>query len=110
MIASALVILFFLTRGPEAPIPNPPGTFSFAVLGDAPYYPWEELQFSLVRQALDMNDLSFIIDVGDIFWRPCTDDHYRQAFNWLNDLRHPVVYTPGDNEWTDCWERDSGGF
>jgi hypothetical protein len=25
-------------------------------------------------------------------------------------LRHAVIYTPGDNEWADCWERQSGGF
>jgi hypothetical protein len=26
----------------------------------------------------------------------------------FNELRHPVVYTPGDNEWFDCWEPHSG--
>jgi hypothetical protein len=106
----ALVVLFLVTRGPEAPIPNPPGTFSFAVLGDAPYYPHEELQYRLVLQSLDANDLSWVIHVGDIFWRPCTDDHYRKSLDRLNGLRHPVIYTPGDNEWMDCWESGSGGF
>jgi hypothetical protein len=110
IILLALVVVFLLTRGPEAPTPNPPGTFSFAVLGDAPYYMHEELQYSLVLQELDSNDLSLIIHVGDIFWRPCTDDHYREALDRLNGLRHPVIYTPGDNEWMDCWERGSGGF
>jgi hypothetical protein len=51
-----------------------------------------------------------VIHVGDIFWRPCTDEHYQQALERFNSLRHPVIYTPGDNEWTDCWERQSGGF
>jgi hypothetical protein len=105
-----LVVVFLITRGPEAPTPNPPGTFSFAVLGDAPYYEWEDLQYRLVLQALDANDLSFVLDVGDIFWHPCTDDLYRSTLDRFNRLRHPVIYTPGDNEWTDCWERDSGGF
>jgi hypothetical protein len=110
VLALALVIVFLITRGPEAPIPNPPGTFSFAVLGDAPYYPWEELRYRLVLQALDANDLRWVINVGDIFWRPCTDERYRQTLNEFNGLRHPVIYTPGDNEWTDCWEPGSGGF
>lgn len=105
-----LVVVFLLTRGPEAPTPNPPGTFSFAVMGDAPYYAWEELQYRLVLQTLDANDLSWVIDVGDIFWRPCTDERYRQTLNEFNGLRHPVIYIPGDNEWTDCWEPGSGGF
>jgi hypothetical protein len=110
LILSLLVVVFLITRGPEAPVPNPPGTFSFAVLGDAPYYPWEDLQFQLVLKSLNANDLSWIIHVGDIFWRPCTDDHYRKNVDRFNALRHPVIYTPGDNEWVDCWEPESGGF
>lgn len=105
-----LVIVFLLTRGPEAPTPNPPGTFSFAVMGDAPYYEWEVLQYRLVLKALDANDLSWVIDVGDIFWHPCTDAMYRRTLDGLNALRHPVIYTPGDNEWTDCWQPGSGSF
>jgi hypothetical protein len=105
-----LVVVFLLTRGPEAPMPNPPGAFSFAVLGDAPYYEWEELQYRLVLQTLEANELSFVIDVGDIFWRPCSDQRFRRTLNELNGLRHPVIYTPGDNEWADCWEPRSGAF
>src|SRR5262245_39694429 len=51
VVATAVVT----TWGPERPSPNPPGTWSFAALGDAPYYPWEELQYRLVRQELDAN-------------------------------------------------------
>jgi len=105
-----VVVAVVATSGPPAPAPNPPGTFSFAVLGDAPYYVWEELQFDLVRQALDDHDLRFVLHVGDIFWRPCTDEMYRRTHGWFNGLRHPVIYTPGDNEWADCWEVGSGGF
>jgi len=106
----ALAIFVLLTRGPEPPKPNPPGTFSFAVLGDAPYFEWEDIQFPLVLKALDQNDLSFIIDVGDIFWEPCSDAMYQKTFNRLSNLRHPVIYTPGDNEWTDCWQPGAGEY
>jgi len=105
-----LLIAVFVSRGPEAPTRNPSGTFAFAVLGDAPYYPWEDLQFKLVLGALEANDLNFIIDVGDIFWHPCSDDLYLKTLGRFNQLRHPVVYTPGDNEWTDCWETGSGNY
>ena len=113
-IAAAILItvaaVFLFTRTPEEPTPNPPGSFSFAVLGDAPYYPWEDRQFRLVLRSLDAHDLSWVVHVGDIFWRPCTDELYLRQLEWFNGLRHPVVYTPGDNEWTDCWEPGSGGF
>jgi len=105
-----LAIFFLITRGPEPPTPNPPGTFSFAVLGDAPYYVWEDLKFSLVLQSLDANYLSWVIHVGDIFLHPCTDDLYQKTLHRFNNLRHPVIYTPGDNEWFDCWEPGSGSF
>lgn len=105
-----LVVAFFLTRGLDPPTPNPPGGFSFAVMGDAPYYWWEELRFRLVLEDLDAHDLTSVISIGDIFWRPCSDEMYRRTREQFNGLRHPVVYTPGDNEWFDCWEPASGGF
>jgi hypothetical protein len=100
------------TRGIAPPTPNPPGTFSFAVLGDAPYIALhgETLQYRLVLQELDAHDLSLVLHVGDIFWRPCSDERYRQTLDEFNALRHPVIYTPGDNEWTDCWEESTGRF
>ena len=112
-VAAILVAIgagYLLTRGPETPTPNPPGSFSFAVLGDAPYYSWEDLQYRLVLRSLDDHDLSWVLHVGDIFWRPCTDELYRRQLEWFDGLRHPVIYTPGDNEWTDCWEPGSGRF
>lgn len=105
-----LLVAFFLTRGLDPPTPNPPGGFSFAVMGDAPYYWWEELRFRLVLKDLDAHDLTSVISIGDIFWRPCSDEMYRRTREQFNGLRHPVVYTPGDNEWFDCWEPASGGF
>jgi hypothetical protein len=98
------------TRRVSPPTPNPQGSFAFAALGDAPYDASEERRFRLVLRDMDTHDLSWILHVGDIFESPCTDDHYRTALDRFNGLRHPVVYTPGDNEWTDCWLPGSGGF
>lgn len=109
LVVAAIAFVFF-TRGPRPPKPNPPGAWSFAVLGDAPYYPWEEMQYPRVLQELRANDLVFIIHIGDIWWRPCTDEHYKQALGWFDAMGHPVIYTPGDNETFDCWEPGSGGY
>lgn len=51
-----------------------------------------------------------MIHAGDISWRPCSDKLYERSLNWYNGLRHPVVFTPGDNEWSDCWKPGSGGY
>jgi hypothetical protein len=105
-----LGLVSFLIRGVHPPTPNPPGTFSFGVMGDAPYNVLEEAQFRLVLRDLDAHDLTTVISIGDIFWRPCTDEMYLRARDRFNALRHPVVYTPGDNEWFDCWEAGSGSY
>jgi hypothetical protein len=110
VILAAVALAVVTKSGAPRPALNPPGSFSFAALGDAPYFAWEEPQYRLVLRALDANDLAFVVHVGDIFWRPCTDEHYRKTLGRFNELRHPVIYTPGDNEWTDCWEAESGGF
>jgi len=106
----ALAAFLFFTRGPAPPTPVPPGTWAFGVMGDAPYTFWDELKWPLLLRELRSNELAFMVDVGDIFWRPCTDEHYRRILGDLNGLPYPVVYTPGDNETFDCWERGSGGF
>jgi len=79
-----LTVFVWATSGPSKPKANPPGTFSFAVLGDAPYYFWEDLQYAIVLKELDANDLSLVIQVGDIFWRPCTDKLYRRSLDWYS--------------------------
>jgi hypothetical protein len=106
----ALVLFVLFTKGPPPAKANPPGTFSFAVLGDAPYYKSEEWQHRVVRQDLDQHELAFVVHVGDIFWIPCSDAMYRKTRSQFDALRAPVFYTPGDNEWSDCWEPRPGGY
>ncbi|HKT80709.1 MAG TPA: hypothetical protein VJP86_10855 [Vicinamibacterales bacterium] len=111
VILAALIATFVATTlGPPPPLVNPPGTFAFAALGDAPYYPWEDWQYPLVLRDMNDHDLAFSIHVGDIFWRPCSDDRYARSRRWFDGLKHPLVYVPGDNEWADCWTVQEGRF
>ena len=114
LLAAALVaavgMLVLATAGPPKPLPTPPGTFAFAVTGDAPYLPWEDVQYPLITREMDGTDLAFVIHVGDIFWRPCSDEQYYRVRARFERSRHPLIYTPGDNEWADCWEAGSGSF
>jgi hypothetical protein len=110
IVGAAFTALVLSTSGPPPPTPNPPGTFVFGALGDAPYYPWEDWRYPLVLEDMDGNDLAFSIHVGDIFWRPCGDDRYDRSLRWFSDLKHPLIYIPGDNEWADCWTEQEGGF
>lgn len=106
----AIAVFVIATAGPPAPTRNPPGTFSFAVLGDAPYYTHEEWQYRIVLKHIGAHDLASVIHVGDVFWRPCADRMYAKHRDWFDTLEAPVIYTPGDNEWYDCWEPRVGGY
>ena len=36
---------------------------------------------------------------------PCSDSLYYTALNYFISLEQPVIFTTGDNDWTDCWGR-----
>jgi hypothetical protein len=55
-------------------------------------------------------DLEWFLHVGDILWFPCSEGAYSEQREAMNRIRHPVVYTPGDNEWADCHEDIAGAF
>jgi hypothetical protein len=84
------------------PPPSGDGAFRFAVFGDGPYYPIENGRARRVFAALSARDEAFVIHVGDIMWQRCTDEAYRARRELMETIGHPVVYTPGDNEWSDC--------
>ncbi len=109
MLALVLVAIV-LDRDEPPPADLPADSFAFAVLGDAPYYPWEEIRFRRLLRQLNATDLASVVHVGDIFWQPCTEEKYRRHLAYFQSLRHPVIYAPGDNEWTDCHEARPGGF
>ena len=46
----------------------------------------------------------FRVQVGDIKGggAPCTEEAYRTVLDLMQRSEPPLIYTPGDNEWTDC--------
>ena len=85
--------------------------FSFALIGDTPYGTREELQLRRVLDDFD-DDLAFAVHVGDIKGgrEPCDDALLRERLALLASSRIPLVYVPGDNEWTDCARPAAGRF
>jgi hypothetical protein len=78
--------------------------FTFAIVGDAPYKAREEPPFERMMERIDREDVAFTIHVGDIGAGrgACSDAGYEKHFRRLDRSRHPLIYTPGDNEWVDC--------
>ncbi|MEO8193091.1 MAG: metallophosphoesterase [Gemmatimonadales bacterium] len=96
--------------GPPPSNAVPSGSFSFGVFGDGPYQPWEEHRFERVLHDVNRSDVQWLIHVGDILWYPCSDAAFENRFRYFQSVDHPVVYTPGDNEWTDCYQKRPGGY
>lgn len=79
--------------------------FSFIVIGDTPYTPADDVMLSKAIPAVISDNPPFIIHIGDYKGggSPCTAFHDDKHGKMLAELSPiPVVYTPGDNEWTDC--------
>lgn len=104
-----LIVLLGLVACSD-PSDDGPALFRFAVFGDGPYYGIEMGRYRHVLRQIDEHDLAFLIHVGDILWYPCSEAAYRARRAGLDSLRHPVIYTPGDNEWTDCHEQRPGRY
>ena len=64
----------------------------------------------------DMNSqrLAFTVDDGDLKAGSgpptCSDALYQKALGWFNSLEAPAIFTPGDNDWTDCDRASNGPF
>jgi hypothetical protein len=89
------------------------GKFEFVALGDMPYrIPDDYPKFDRLIAAINAAKPVFSIHVGDIKsgGSPCTDDNFRKVFDQFATFEQPLVYTPGDNEWTDCHRQQAGGY
>ena len=84
-----------------------------AVIGDTPYGDEQEAAFPRLVDDVNVDpDVSTVLHLGDIKNGSSTCDDAR--FTRLRDLyetfEDPFLYTPGDNEWTDCHRPAAGGF
>lgn len=84
-----------------------------AVIGDVPYGTTQESRFGdLIEAVNDDPKVRVVVHVGDIKSgsTPCTDERFAAVRTAFETFRDPVVYTPGDNEWTDCHRPNNGGY
>ena len=91
---------------PAEPPPLRPNTFAFAVFGDGPYRRVEAVAFRRLIEDVNRTDVEWFLHVGDILSGSCSNERLAESLAELKTIRHPVIYTPGDNEWTDCHRRE----
>jgi len=117
-IRSALIVLFWLGFVTGCAIVQQPQEmqarrFQFGVIGDQGYDAESEVKFPNLIADLNQSDLTFVVHVGDIGVPPngsCRDETFYRRRDEFQQSRHPFIFTPGDNEWTDCYDPKSGGY
>ena len=88
--------------------------FEVALIGDMPYDARHEKEFAHVMKAINAADVAFVVHNGDFWWDggswteqagglpPCSDETFQDRLGLAQRSRHPFIFVPGDNEWTDC--------
>jgi len=87
--------------------------FHFCAVGDMPYFlPQDYARFDNVIAALNAESPAFTVHVGDTKsgGSPCSDYSVQQTWESFSKFDHPLIYTPGDNEWTDCHKVAAGSM
>src|SRR5262245_56062472 len=105
-IAVALAI-----AGARAAAGTNPNTLTLAVFGDSPYldpaFPAKS-EFNATPAFIDTinadSSVQEVVHVGDIHSgsEPCTVAYDQSIYNLWTEFQKPLIYTPGDNEWSDC--------
>jgi hypothetical protein len=90
-------------------------TFEYAVglWGDLPYSDAQAAKIPALLDDMNNQVLAFTVNDGDLkqgSGSPCDNALYARALGWLNSLDRPAMFTPGDNDWTDCDRPSNGGF
>lgn len=86
--------------------------FSFVAYGDTGYkLPRDAARVRTLIETINAEKPAFAIHVGDFKgYTSCSDQAYaeQRAVFALHD--HPLVLTPGDNDWADCNAETAGSF
>jgi hypothetical protein len=84
-----------------------------AIIGDTPYGAAQIEDFpNLLASITGDARVTELLHLGDIKngSSRCDDAYFNQIFTAFSTLDIPLVYTPGDNEWTDCHRANNGAY
>jgi hypothetical protein len=83
------------------------------VIGDIPY---GDAQIAQLPGRIDQinadRQVQLVDHLGDIKSGSslCTDEYFAMIRTQFDRFTDPLVYTPGDNEWTDCHRPNNGSY
>ena len=110
---AVLVALIVLLPGETSWPASSSEPFHFVAFGDMPYHtPRDYLRMQNVVDAINAAHPVFAIHVGDLKGggRLCDQETYARVKSYFDAIDPALVYTPGDNDWSDCDRLAAGGY
>ena len=92
---------------------QPSEIFRFVALGDMPYsIPDDYPRYERLISAINKINPSFSIFIGDTKSgsTPCSNEYNQRVKSYFNQFTAPLIYSIGDNEWTDCHRPLAGSY
>jgi len=93
--------------------PDGRSRYTFGVIGDVPYGADQIAAFPRWIQQINADpDVRSVVHLGDIKngSSVCSDSYFDLIRSDFDTFEDPLVYTPGDNEWTDCHRANNGAY
>ncbi len=100
-------------NGQHGGIGNDRDEYAIGLWGDLPYSATQEAGIPRLIEDMNAEKLAFTVHDGDLKQGSnslCDDNLYYKSLDFFNMLRAPAMFTPGDNDWTDCDRPSNGGF
>jgi hypothetical protein len=83
-----------------------------ALIGDTPYGAAQLEAFPTLIDHINAAGVHAVVHVGDIKngSTRCDDGYFARIYGYFGTFNAPLLYTPGDNEWTDCHRANNGAY
>ena len=113
VVLAATLGLASVALGDHGGHPAPSRGLTYAVIGDTPYGDPQVQNFP--NDVAEINgdpQVSRVVHLGDIKngSSVCSDGYFALIKKDFDEFSDPFVYTPGDNEWTDCHRVNNGAY
>jgi len=106
-VISIFIVLFIFFNSTKI-TSTPDNAIRIISFGDNPHVSENQVEnyLDMLLDSINQHNSSLVIHVGDTLGgrEPCTDSMIDLQKAILNRLNAPVLYTPGDNEWRDCYQ------
>jgi hypothetical protein len=112
-LAAALIVTPVALAGADRKPDRRSSVRTLAIIGDIPYGAALIAEFPADIAQINADPrVSRVVHLGDIKdgSSRCDDTYFAARRADFDRFKDPLVYTPGDNEWTDCHRANNGGY